>query len=358
MSTPSPIQYTDADGNPITLKTTPRYTDVDGNPTQLTAKAAPPPSSQDVRDLMTHSAAQLVPGALTGTGSVLGEMADPVGGGILGAAAGSAAGEFLKSRWPEMFGEGAKDVTELLKNVGVDAATQAVTGGLGKVAQAAGRASGVVGKVGGALSEIPGINKLPGVEVAQAAEDAFHQTAYEKLMALKDAHDNQKIVNAVAEQINPNSDIPRVKDLYKASQKAVTNAENTRKKAQQEFDTHAVGGPQLPPEEPPLLSMRTGGKFLLKSALAGMGAHMLGLGPAAEGATSGLILTASQVSKLARSPQLGAAILTAQKTSSNATAVPLIQRLILHNLVGESVDLEDGRKATVGADGQLEPQAK
>ena len=380
--------------------------------------------------------------------------------GMPGAGLGSSVGNLLKSLAPSVFGEGPKDVSEALTNIGTDVASQGVAGKLGNIAEAANK-----GGLGGAIEEaLPTslVNKFPGVQAVRAADtafaksgqdavDAYHQDLTNKTKALQDAYTNESLAEAahklnsvkpepipfadtekpdvamtlkegdrrilpnkkvevlqavpidqisgdVGNKINEGTVQAYQKNAYNKpgqlrdnpdggytineghhriladvrngknsvlawtpekevdTETAFTNAQKGTKKAQDAFDTAAAGGPNLPtktelPEEPSILSATTGGKFLLRSALAGAGAHMLGMGPEASGLASGVVLTFSQIAKLAKSPQLGAAIIAAQKTPASAASAGLINKLILHSLVGESVDLPDGSSAKVGSDG-------
>lgn len=404
------------------------------SPSGSQAQTLPLPSKQNMID----AAPLLVPGALTGTGAVLGEMALPVGGGILGAGAGSAAGNFIRTLAPSIFGAPPANVQDLLMQTGGDMASQGLTGFAGKAASEG---------LGSALSDVPGISKLPGVKVAQAAEDAYHADLTAKTQALQNAYDEEQLAET-AHKINLSK--PKPLD-YKDTQKpeaavnlsagdrrvmpdksiqvlrqvpideisgdpgnkiyegkvqeyqknaynppgelrtdpnggyiineghhriladvrngknsvlawtpeeetdtagALKNAQKGTKAAQQNFDEAVAGGPELPKtEEPSILSSRRAGKYLLRAAAVGGIGHALG----SYEAGAGVVLTGSQLAKLAKSPQLGAAILTAQRTPASSSASGLINKLILHNLVGETVDLEDGKKATIDQNGNPQP---
>lgn len=194
----------------------------------------------------------------------------------------------------------------------------------------------------------------PGNQINEGTVQMYQKNTYNKPAQLRDNPDGGYTINEGHHRIladvrnGKNNVLAWTPDQEVDTETALTKAQKGTQKAQEDFNSTVAGGPQLPKtEEPSILSSKGAGKYLLRAAAVGGIGHALG----SYETGAGVVLTASQLAKLAKSPQLGAAILTAQRTPVSATSAALINKLILHSLVGESVDLPDGSSAKVGSDG-------
>ena len=383
-TSPSPIQFSGADGIPVqgglfTDSGSPQqgiqFSDEKGQLLNLrsgTFQSPPPGQGPDIQNVVPSgnqigtTIANALPGIGATAGTTLAPEAAPISG-PLGAGAGAAVANILRSYAPQYFSENGKTpgMGEQLSNIGQNAAME----GTGQVISRA--VPNLSSEGASLLAKLPGfktaVNAAKTAQNLQAVKDAVNATTDEGMALKRVMAEGSTKSGAIndTEAIRKALEDPNYTHVVRANTQAGTKvlkdliSPETRKNVSDLMDQ--LDKVKEKPNDSSVFQQ--GGKFILRTGLKaapGMVANsVLGnpLPASVAGGISagGIELTQSMLSKIVQNPSLTKALIANADSSTPPALAKLYQQGLLRGLRGEQTFMQspsgEREKVTINDEG-------